>query len=628
MSLRSSSISTESATHWLRSSAPTLIVAGCGVSMGAPTFAPGVRTFLDATTASLEANAGYSPQDKGYRLRLFPEACYGAIGEAFETNSHLRMWSCLDPTAARDVGAHASIGHRVLVELSARNAWPIITTNFDCLFEEAADDLGIATTVRIPTTSERLQLRRPAPQTTVIVKLHGTANDYASIKSTAADLSRCAQVLERVDLSPTPQRALVVGYGGRDFDLFPWLAERFGDRDVLWIDSTFPDDHRANAFTRVRKWLGEWNELAGQVIEDRPVAPAIGTKTAWEGKAREAVVQHVGRLLAAGDGGAIAAMVGVLVSTGAHVDAAELGRRADEVHKTGARIQTLLWTAHANASVDRFSTALRAARRARKLAWQDGQRYAAGRAAIAISYSRVANYWLGVVPGQARRGLFRLRSYLALLSVLWVTAAYAPLALVTIPPLRRVTAQPGTARYRFATEYLEHLVRLLALLESLRRLPAFSLLLDRAWWLLQRVCAQVGYPWGVLNASKYISRQHGNFSTPGGALTRSDSIGDLVGQVITRRDASTWLLAHPPMDATDEDRRQHRAEAMYLLDDALERAEQLECPSLILKIAALQSSVDGRTLSRARVHELISATECAALARDEYRVVALLCGDV
>lgn len=611
------------ALAWLDDGTPTVVIAGCGVSMGGTTPAPGVSDFLDPTLDLLEQHAQFhNPIDAKYRQpsRLFPEAVYGAIGEAFDTTEQLRVWSSLDKSTAVDIGAVPSVGHAALVHLSATQGWPIITTNFDCLFEAAADALGLQLQPQVPTNSDRLSIPTLDGQA-ILVKIHGTADDYTTVRSTAADLSRCSLILERMQFAKPPQRALVVGYSGRDFDVFPWLAEHFSGRDVLWIDRSFHSDHRARTLgRRVHLWEGPWDQLAETIVSWRPPESARSVGSEWSDRAKGAVNEHVGSLLAQPSREAIGAMVGVLVATGAHLDAAELSKRANEINEITSRIQTLLWGAHANASIDQFERAELMARAARRLAWRFREPYGAGRAAVAISYARVSNCWLTVLPGLPRKGWFRVQSLLSLTCVAWVSAAYAPMAAITIARLRRARVAPRTAEYRFATEYLEHLVRLMALLDGLRTvIPLSARVLDGVWRAIQRTCANVGYTWGVFNVTKFLSRhlESFGFTEPKGAVTRSDALGDLVGQVIARRDAAKWLI--------DRGQQADRVQALRLLDEAANLAQLLRCPSLVLKICVIQHSVDGRLFSRSHVHQWIRGFGGKGLKADSSRLFALLC---
>ncbi|RSD16350.1 SIR2 family protein [Amycolatopsis eburnea] len=625
-------LTTTEAVRWLQSDEPTLIVAGAGISMGAPTNAPGVAPFLAGTTTLLEEAAEYVPRDRSYRRRLFPEACYGAIGEAYGTDSHLRIWESLRPEVADQVGAVPAVGHRVIMRLAQRNGWPVLTTNFDCFLETAARALTIDFDLRIPQPwHHELDLISSVGRA-IMVKLHGTATEYGTVKATAADLSRCSIILENMRLRPQPRRILIAGYSGRDFDLFPWLTGTMASCEVLWVDRSFAGadghTHRASTVPGVLTWTGNWNDLAREVAEPSDLAHPAGRPDAdiardFRQAVTDAVDEHVATLLTRRDGRAVAAFTGVLASTGAHRDVAELLARVDDITSRSVRIQTLLWGAHANSSLDRFGTALVIARRARALAWRTLSFYSAGRAAIAVSYAHVANHWLSVLPGGPRARRDQVKKVLALAHVPLVTALYAPLGLWSIIRITGSTGFPPTAQYRFASDYLEHLIRLMALLERLRgKLPTAGSLLDSGWQQIQRNCVRIGYTAGVFNVSKYLSRQQTGVGGPEGTLARALAIGDLLGETLARRDIGSSLAARSRQEPDAAEAL--REEAVTQLKLALRTALHLGCPSLVLKILLQLKEVGVQCSSPTGVARLIDRTECTAIIRDKARIIAAL----
>ncbi|HEX3784746.1 MAG TPA: SIR2 family protein [Pseudonocardiaceae bacterium] len=535
---------------------------------------------------------------------------------------------------ATRLDAEPSVGHRVIVRLAQRDGWPIITTNFDCFLEMAAADLGIDLDVRVPEPWHRkLVVANSASQATLI-KLHGSAGDYTTVKSTAADLSRCSIILKRMRIRPQPHRILVIGYSGRDFDLFPWLASAMADCEVLWVDRSFASGdgvaHRAETLPNALTWTGEWNNLAEEVIDDadRPGSarrPDTEIARDYRRTVLDAVRNNIASIAARPGATSVAALIGVFASVGAHRDVAVLMARADDVADPDARVQTLLWGAHANSSIDRFHTALMLARLARKLGWRTLSFYSTGRAAIAISYAQVANRWLAVLPGERLSGWDQLRKLLVVLYVPMVTAMYASLGLWSIIRMTRTRKLPATAQYRFAADYLEHLVRLTALLERLRdRVPGAGRLLDSLWRRIQSSCGRIGYTTGVFNVSKYLSRQTEDFDGPEGALTRALAIGDLLGETLARRDIGSWLVTRSRDVADEAGAGALRDKAAEQLNLALRTALHLGCPSLVIKILLLLKEVGIPCRSRVGVARLIDQTECVAITRDKARIIAAL----
>src|SRR6056297_1104226 len=181
-------IEVDDARTWLAVDEPTLIVVGAGISMGDPTNAPGVATFMNRTLDRLVQAAGFPVGDGRAPLgpdgleirelarRLLPESCYGVIGQVFDTNRHLEMWAALGPKAATSAGSLPSVAHHALVRLAATRSWPIITTNFDCFLEAAAAQDGYRCEPVVPHVSEQVLLEPELGQVT-LMKLHGTTVD-------------------------------------------------------------------------------------------------------------------------------------------------------------------------------------------------------------------------------------------------------------------------------------------------------------------------------------------------------------------------------------------------------------------------------------------------------------------
>jgi hypothetical protein len=625
-------LSTAEAIAWLRRPDPTLIIVGAGLSVSSPTCAPGVGPFLERTTELLQEAAGYQPRDSTYIKRLFPEVTYGAIGEVFGTDSHMRMWEVFSEAFAAQAGASPNVGHLVVADLAARNRWPVLTTNFDRFIERAAQSLGYGLNSSVPRLRESKRSYRQTQGVVTLVKVHGTADDHHTIRSTAADLSRCARIVQRLAFQPEPTRLLVIGYSGRDFDVFPHLAKQFANEEVLWVDVSFPSDHRVWSLPIAARFEGSWNDLAGELMTEPSVPQldeerqAILRQTYQEAVGR-AVAEHVEPLLRKPGGGALAALTGLLSATGAHEDVSALVGRYREAHARAVRFQMLLWGAHALASVDRYSSAMRLAREGRKEALRGLSPYNWGRSAIAITYSRTAAAWLTVGyepnPSLGDR-VVRARPVLA---VLWVTMAYAPLATIAISRLRAAAGLPNIAEYRFASDYLEHLIRVMALLERLRRrLPGSAPLLNRLWARIRAGCESIGYTWGVTNTSKYLSRENRDFEGPSGAVTQAVVMGDLVSLTIALRDAGKQCAEEAAAHPTGPRRDQLLTQARELLDKGLQSAELLRNPTLELKIRLLrrQVGIDG-PYPAAFVEQLIErAEECRAVQRQRQALLKML----
>ncbi len=326
----------------------------------------------------------------------------------------------------------------------------------------------------------------------------------------------------------------------------------------------------------------------------------------------------MGGLLRGDPGRALAAFAGVLSATGAYRDVLTLAARGGEIANRQARFQTLLWEAHANASLDQFTAARRAARRARREAALSLSLSGLGRCSVAITYSRTAKAWLSVVKPPPLPLGKRLRRMTPFAAVLWTTIAFAVPSELAILRLRNPTRLPNPSTYRFAADYEEHLIRLMALLNRLKgRLPWLAPVIAWCWRRLGRRCTAIGYTWGVFNVSKYLTRDRADIAGPSGSVTGAAVMGDLLGRTIALRDAGQYYLTLPGRE--DDARR--------LLDEALGAARQLGCPSLELKImlARLRGGIDA-PYSQAEVTRVIAGADADGLRLERDAIVRALTG--
>ncbi|MEU8006391.1 SIR2 family protein [Catellatospora sp. NPDC049111] len=619
-------LSRAEALQWLARTEPTLIVVGSGISLSQPTSAPSVWPFLERTTLLMEEAAGFTPVDRGYVKRIFPESCYGAIAEAFQTDTLLKVWNVFSWATANDLGAHPNAGHMAVAALAAERRWPVITTNFDRFIEAAAWQQGLRVDVSLPPQRPRATAFAQMAGAVTLVKVHGTAGAYQTIRSTAADLSRLSRVIGSFTFEPEVRRVLVIGYSGRDLDLFPFIARQAAACDVLWVDPKFDADHRAHTLANTVRYQGAWEDLASDIVPAVMAVPSPRPSTSLEGaylaEVRRLVDTHIGELFTGDPGRTIAALTGALAAAGAHGDVCRLAEHVGRVRDRRSRFETLQWAAHAASSTDRFTTARRLIRRARSDALRMASLSGLGRCAVAMSFAGTADVWLSVVPAERVRTRVKIERLWPLFRVLWTTAAYALPFVIALYRLHRATGLPKTAVYRFAADYLEHCVRLMSLLERLRRRSRWiGGRLDHLWRLLESACASIGYTWGVLNVSKYRSREHARFKGPEGSVTRANVMGDLVGKTIALRDAARHYLEAAAGMTEGAD----WARGVELLDGALETAQELGGPTLELKIRLIrrQYGIDG-PYERAAIERVLDLAECRAMVHEREVILRAL----
>lgn len=215
-----------------------LFLAGSGISRdsGLPSADELLRRTLDLV---LPASC-----DEGIRGRLAglqPELVYEAIIRVGGDRRCLRLWAALshEVQTAEGFDVRPNAVHRFLVEYSWRAKVPLVTPNFDVLFELAADDLGIPYRVYLPRDEpprDRSQL--------AICKIHGSietcagAFDTETIWTTACEIATFnAPWMDFLAREAEGRHWCFVGYSGRDIDLLPHLAGAVGDGPpIIWID--------------------------------------------------------------------------------------------------------------------------------------------------------------------------------------------------------------------------------------------------------------------------------------------------------------------------------------------------------------------------------------------------------
>lgn len=631
-------IESDEAQAWIAIDEPTLIVVGAGLSMGDPTNAPGVAPFMNRTLDRLVQAAGLPVEDGTVPLgpdgldirelaqRLLPESCYGVIGQVFDTNRHLEMWAALGPQAAIRVGASPSPAHRQLVALAATRRWPIITTNFDCFLEIAANQEGYGYRAIVPYVSERVLLE-PQLGEVSLMKLHGTTlhdsgtdsrQQVERIRSTAADLSRCARIMERLRVNPEPARLLVIGYSGRDLDLFPWLCARFGgpsgmvNERVLWVDPDFRNPaasaprHRALILSSCTVGLAAYaNEIAdtSYVATANRVDSGVRRAT-FRAEAESAVDNALDDVVTPHTPEAVAALVGVLSSVGMHAELVELeSSLIGPGRYTYGRMCGLLWLAGAYSALDRYDDAARVLKHVRHQALASRSVNAYLRAWIASAYARTAGHSLRIVDSTKKLATWKLAG--PYLSVFAVTAAAGPLAGAYFFRTRD-DDNPSSDHYSLVCDYLEHWIRLGALLDkSRRRFRLADKPLRALWAVIEKACRSAGYTTGVLNAGRYRGRVEGGLAWFDSAVTRAELVGHPIGLSIAHRDTAVAEL--------DSGRSlESVAERMSM---ALHYAEQARSPSLILKVRREQLKAGvAHAMSPREIDVLLDRTNgCRAL---------------
>lgn len=176
--------------------------------------------------------------------KLQPELFYEVILSVFQRRDCLRLWEALTTTAIESCGGrlYCNENHAAIVSLSFSMNAPILTTNFDNLFEKAAEEQGLPfTVIRPQTTQEARFISEWSAENLMagqlyIYKLHGCASDIASISTTMTSITSVNfRLLHLLELLFANKSAVLCGYSGSDIDIFPHLASH-SSAGIFWFD--------------------------------------------------------------------------------------------------------------------------------------------------------------------------------------------------------------------------------------------------------------------------------------------------------------------------------------------------------------------------------------------------------
>jgi len=204
----------------------------------------------------------FLPQDEEYKAsreivisnendyHIQPELLYETLLYVLNSNDTLFLWRSLSPDYLKMFGYPVipNINHLFIVDYSVKNNVPIFTTNFDCLFEEAAKELGYDYEVLLPHTNAEADAIQSIRNGTIkkgvahIFKLHGSIyfHGFESLETLSTTMISITKVnFPVIDLLETISRSkhiIFVGYSGRDIDYFPEIKRRSLSYTPIWVD--------------------------------------------------------------------------------------------------------------------------------------------------------------------------------------------------------------------------------------------------------------------------------------------------------------------------------------------------------------------------------------------------------
>jgi hypothetical protein len=227
-----------------------VFLAGSGVSFASG--APSAQLVLDKTMQRYLPNV---IPDLSSEV-LVEDLATGTLPEAFQPEIFYEQLLLLAPPAClngwqvlrRNIFP-PNLNHLFLVAYSHAKRTPLITTNFDLLFEEAALQLGVRPVIYVPGDSPA-QLTRPLEADEFrLWKVHGSVaadpHDWqarrddptppSSLLTTMESISRVnPPLLGALEFSIRNKTLAFVGYSASDVDLFPQIRQM--RPSLLWID--------------------------------------------------------------------------------------------------------------------------------------------------------------------------------------------------------------------------------------------------------------------------------------------------------------------------------------------------------------------------------------------------------
>ena len=235
--------------------------AGASVPSGIPTrFAEEAGSvFLPPRGTEFESHIVHVIGDRNLKIqgiqqeRLFEAArrTYAPLCRSNEQlTGTLSLWKALDRETLYSfrTSCQPNLYHYAMVRYSHDAGVPIFTTNFDCLFEMAAEELGLPFTVILPGNAGADAIRNNAAIPHLfIVKLHGSIrlDGKLALHTLACDMQTITRpdpdLLESLEALCATQRICFVGYSGSDLDYFPRIRVMSSRQSLraFWVDYAF-----------------------------------------------------------------------------------------------------------------------------------------------------------------------------------------------------------------------------------------------------------------------------------------------------------------------------------------------------------------------------------------------------
>lgn len=621
---------------------PLLFFVGSGISIPYPACLPSAGQMIDLVAQELKPN-GATKEEVAAICKALPELFYEALFGLIGKNAVL-PWTALEvhktqPNAFR-MPIRPTLGHLATVYLSWKNALPIVTTNFDTLLESAAQALGLVPLPSLPTSTTWKRAEKKLQ--VAIWKVHGSADNPDSICTTLRQIStfNTSLLSELRDLCSSYLPCLL-GYSGRDIDLFPFLASFSypDDQPAFWLCSDFPPWHgihtRPDKFKAIHGSINDFANCLIRFLKPR-VSPhdaetlrilidlaqsdltseqstqyAEDNRGVYLNAARQIVREKILPLVV-GPGGDYRLLLHAISL--ANVQRFALSARhaekyiqvADNKVKPLWKTKTWILLSSCYHNLSKYQRSEHAARQALRIARRNRLTEEAVHALANLDEARRMQLDLSLRIGVPR--LFPKILYLALVVRFFVDT----LRLTRWVASTKIEQDRG--RYdAIHSVLIEHRVRLLAMLQKLavatvgRNVAAQ--LFSGLWKQLQRESYKAGYAAGVANALKYLERLR---TKPSKDQRESDNVDELgivssrhVYELIAHKNGLALIL-RDEADLLVESGQIGKAAELY--KQVADLARDLQNSSLELK-ALLGLHSCGSPVELNRIKEVIDTIE-------------------
>lgn len=226
-----------------------IFFAGSGISYasGLPSADQIVRRTARAVLSNTDNDKLLSPL-----LQIQPELFYESLIAISGDRRCLGIWAALHRATQIHYGIRCTYNsvHEVLVNYSHTAGVPVVTTNFDTMFEDAAKALGIRYRVYRPHDLPPI-ISAVTANILPICKIHGSVEtesgkfDASALWTTATEISTFNRPwITYLEEIARQFNFCFVGYSGRDIDIFPHLAKAAGagSKQSYWIDRCKADE--------------------------------------------------------------------------------------------------------------------------------------------------------------------------------------------------------------------------------------------------------------------------------------------------------------------------------------------------------------------------------------------------